>query len=418
MRLEVRRYEQLAGMLSTVSGADVEFAYDPDYAADDSVPAISLSLPKRVEAYAAAEALPFFEGLLPEGNARDEVARYLHVSRSSPMRLLRALGSECAGVISIVDPDVEDATEPERPWYRPIEPAELAKILRNESGAAVRIVAEGRLSLAGAWNKVPLYRSVPEGVEADGWFVPMSHAASSHIVKVFDARYPDIALNEAFCMRLARACGIDAPDVAIIDIGVPIFVAARYDRVRGESGLRRLAQEDFCQALGVRSADKYESDGGPGIANMFRLVRESFTEPAVSQRQLLERVVFNYAIGNCDAHAKNFSILYRGGKVTLAPAYDLVSTCVYDGLTTRMAMRIGSASDINRVCQEDLLAMAGTAGISRRLLETVVEETTGSLRAVLPEQVDAFIQEHTGAQMPDLVGRIASGISVRLARIG
>lgn len=416
MKLNVLRYDRLAGTLFTVSGTGVHFAYAPDYVEDNAQPAISISLPKRLPAYASTQALPFFEGLLPEGDARNEIARYLHVSEASPLKLLRALGGECAGVISILDAESEDLAEPEVPWYRPIEVAELTSIVRNDSGAAVRAAAEGRLSLAGALKKVPLYRSEATSANrTDGWFIPMSRAASSHIIKAYDPRYPDMALNEAFCMRLARACAIDVPPVAIIDVGVPVFVVERYDRIQGPRGLLRLPQEDFCQALSVRSADKYESEGGPGIADLMRVIRLFFTEPAQSQRELLQRVVFNYAIGNCDAHAKNFSILHQDGRVALAPAYDLVSTCAYRGLTTRMAMRIGSESDINKVCRDDFVAMARTAGLSKRLLAVVIEETTQRAKKVLAEQVDAFSLEHPEASQ--LVGSISAGITARLARI-
>ena len=121
------------------------------------------------------------------------------------------------------------------------------------------------------------------------------------------------------------------------------LLVERYDRVMDVSGEQhRLHQEDFCQALGVVPEMKYQNEGGPDLPQCFALVRR-VTRPSAPQiLRLFDYVIFNALIGNHDAHAKNFSLLYSGNHPVLAPFYDTLSTAVYPTLTPKMAMKIGS----------------------------------------------------------------------------
>ena len=98
--------------------------------------------------------------------------------------------------------------------------------------------------------------------------------------------------------------------------------------------------------MDIPSRYKYQNEGGPTLGQCFQLIRESSSRPAKDLITLFEAVVFNYLIGNNDAHGKNFSLLYRPSgdqiKVELAPLYDLVCTTAFSGLSPRMAMKIGS----------------------------------------------------------------------------
>ena len=123
------------------------------------------------------------------------------------------------------------------------------------------------------------------------------------------------------------------------------LLVERYDRLTDAQGNRlRLHQEDFCQALGVVPEMKYQNEGGPDLAQCFDLVRRVTRPSAPHVLRLLDGVIFNALIGNHDAHAKNFSLLYAGKSKTpvLAPFYDMLSTAVYPTLTPKMAMKIGS----------------------------------------------------------------------------
>jgi serine/threonine-protein kinase HipA len=97
---------------------------------------------------------------------------------------------------------------------------------------------------------------------------------------------------------------------------VEYLLVERYDRThrQGPEGaaLERLHQEDFCQALGIVSENKYQKEGGPSLKQCFALLREVSSAPVLDLARLLDAVIFNFLVGNNDAHGKNFSLLYRG----------------------------------------------------------------------------------------------------------
>jgi len=121
----------------------------------------------------------------------------------------------------------------------------------------------------------------------------------------------------------------------------------RYDRETGSDGqARRLHQEDFCQALGVPSEHKYASEGGPGFRVCFDPVRRACATPAPATLRLLDAAIFNVILGNSDAHGKNFSLLYAGQAVDLAPLYGLLCTAAYPDLSPNFAMRIAKRATL------------------------------------------------------------------------
>jgi hypothetical protein len=101
-------------------------------------------------------------------------------------------------------------------------------------------------------------------------------------------------------------------------------------------GTVRLHHEDFCQALGVPSARKYQAEGGPSLADRFALVRRATAVPAREVIKLLDDVALNFLVGNHEPHGNNFSLLYlpESGHAVLSPAYDVLSTFAYRSTTT------------------------------------------------------------------------------------
>lgn len=153
------------------------------------------------------------------------------------------------------------------------------------------------------------------------------------------------------------------------------LLVERYDRLTDAQGHRqRLHQEDFCQALGVVPEMKYQNEGGPDLAQCFELVRRSTRPSAPQVLRLFDYVIFNTLIGNHDAHAKNFSLLYSGKVPVLAPFYDTLSTAVYPTLTPKMAMKIGSKYKFSEVEKRHWEQFAEGVGFTkaqakRRILE-------------------------------------------------
>ena len=159
--------------------------------------------------------------------------------------------------------------------------------------------------------------------------------------------------------------GVDVPDVDLFAVaGKDIFVSERYDRIIEDGRIIRIHQEDFCQALGLMSEVKYQSDGGPGITDICNVMKSLMTIPVTAIQKLMRYVVFNYLIGNCDSHGKNYSILYRGRKAELAPLYDAVSTTIYTGLTDKLSMKIGRHYEIKKVTGEDFKLLAESVNLN------------------------------------------------------
>jgi serine/threonine-protein kinase HipA len=153
------------------------------------------------------------------------------------------------------------------------------------------------------------------------------------------------------------------------------LLVERYDRLIDAQGHRqRVHQEDFCQVLGVVPEMKYQNEGGPDLGQCFDLVRSATRPSAPQVLRLLDCVIFNALIGNHDAHAKNFSLLYSGKAPVLAPFYDTLSTAVYPTLTPKMAMKIGSKykfSEVEKRHWEQFAQGVGftKAQVKRRILE-------------------------------------------------
>ena len=122
--------------------------------------------------------------------------------------------------------------------------------------------------------------------------------------------------------------------------GRRFLLVTRYDRQTDAHGnTTRLHQEDFCQALGVAPEMKYQNEGGPDLKACFDLLRHVTRPSAPQVLRLLDCVAFNVLLGNHDAHAKNFSLLYAPpsyqSSPALAPLYDVLSTAVYPDLPRR-----------------------------------------------------------------------------------
>jgi serine/threonine-protein kinase HipA len=197
------------------------------------------------------------------------------------------------------------------------------------------------------------------------FYLPLDGSPSTHILKPDSAVFPGLVENEFFCMELASMLRMRAAEVKMDQAGAVRFLRiTRYDRAKREGGgWARIHQEDFCQALGIAPEMKYQGEGGPGLKDCFELVRSHSTAPAADMLRLFDAVVFNFLIGNNDAHGKNFSFLREGREIRLAPLYDLVSTELYPELSGNMAMKIGRAKRADDVLQKDWLAFFQEAGV-------------------------------------------------------
>ncbi len=323
--------------------------------------------------------LDFFENLLPEGPAIETMARIAGVSRYDTFGILAAFGEDCAGAIVIL-PEGRSVDASEKTTYLPMTSDDLAEAIRSLDKAPLGVdLASGyKPSLPGFQRKLLLGRS-PEG----DWLRPTHGAPSSWILKP-DGRTP-MADNEATCLGLAAACGLPVPDVELLHVdGLATLAIRRYDRSARSVGIERIHQEDGCQATATPPAQKYEVQGGPSLVAFSNVIRD-FGDPA-DLESLLARVTLNTAIGNADAHAKNFSFLHDPSDpiVRLAPVYDLIATMELKPTTgdgrpipndPTMGQRVAGTLDVREVTRQDLVDEGMRWRLRKQIAERVVDET-------------------------------------------
>jgi len=406
------------------------FTYDSEYLASPKSLPLSLSLPMTESRYPGIQAQPYFEGLLPEGESRSAIARRLGIPRTSSVKLLRALGRDCVGDISIIEEGESAESNSshgngvDMQTHFPLDGG-IFSIAENPHKVIPRLQEDMRLSLAGGQEKIALYHKNGESM-LEGWYVPALGFPTTHIIKpgILEAYYPHITLNEFLCLHAAAACGISTVDADILFPETPVIIIRRYDRIKGEklangfNTVSRIHQEDCCQACSVKSAMKYEHDGGPGFKRIRDLLVRHCNHPVDDVAMLVRWGIFNYLIGNCDAHAKNLSLLHNiDGTVSLAPAYDIISTAVYDGrygskLSRNLGMRIGMHENLDRVTKDDFAIFADDVHMRFRQIKSFGEE----LKQKLPSAFDSasLAADRKGFKdAREIVGRIMDGCNQR-----
>ena len=388
-----------AGIIAGNDIFDSQFFYSERYLSDSSASALSISLSLKEQPFSPFQTKCFFEGLLPEGFTRRSVAQWMHVDEDDYLSILHGLGRECLGAISITSE--EEDTEAS---YERITNAQIRELAAEGAAKSAELVMRSHLSLTGATGKVGLYYDSGE----DAWYAPKGTAPSTHIVKQSHVRLDSIVTNEQLALRTASRCGISIPNSFIINTGSGdenevLFATERYDRIIPENPRRinglpcplRLHQEDFAQAMGIQSAAKYERVSDAHMKGMFDILRKYSSDPITDQIRLWDIIVFDYLIGNTDAHIKNFSLLYgpdlKG--IRLAPAYDIISTTVYEQSSREMAFRIGQAHGIDDITAESFRTAAREVGIGERMAMQRFESMCSLFRNALSLSTEELMSE-------------------------
>jgi serine/threonine-protein kinase HipA len=385
-RLDVYLRDDLVGRLWLDERRRFVFQYERKWLETHGATPLSLSLPLREQPFLDDAARPFFSNLLPEAEIRRVIARRLRISEKNDFALLKAIGGECAGAVSIFPEGVRPS---EKEGYRELSDEELSRMVAELPRKPMLAGERGiRLSLAGAQNKLPAY------MEGDRISIPTGNAPTTHILKPPIPGFEETVENEAFCMMLAERMGLSVPKVSLRRGRDMLYLVERYDRIRDVTGkVIRLHQEDFCQALGILPEEKYEREGGPSLSRCFALLKERSASPAADQRALILWVVFNRLIGNADAHAKNLAILYTSAGPRLAPFYDLLCTRVYPDLSDRLAMRIGGENRPTWIQPRHWERFSADVGIKAGLIRRIVDEMS---EKVVPA-ADSLGQDFTSA---------------------
>ena len=380
-----------AGRVSQL-GRDLAFAYEPAYRDWAEATPISLSLPLTRDRHDPSVVASYFESLLPEqGPARARLEMESGVSRSNVLGLLGYVGRDLPGAVSIAAVGEGLPTDGGVIPLTDRELAERVADLRRSAGSGGMPLSEhGQWSLAGAQAKLAL-------AYADGqWGVPFGSVPTTHIVKPAIPGFERFDAYEVTCLRAARQLGLSTATAwlqPLVD-GTHAAVVVRYDRITAADGsIARVHQEDLCQALAVPAWQKYERDGGPGIASIGGLLARL---PAPTRRESAQRffdaLAFNYAIAGTDGHARNNSLLLSGADATLAPLYDLNSALPYtrpwgarfDSVRKlHSSFVLGSTDAFTRVTESDWRDVAADLGLPQ-------EEALARLRELLAEAPHAL----------------------------
>ena len=417
--LEVWLSDEWVGTLALIDGR-LNFRYAPDWLSrPDAVP-LSCSLPLQAEFFDDRRARAFFAGLLPEGQMRRLIAQQFQVSNQNDFALLDRIGGECAGAVTLLAQGHSLPSQTHDVQW--LSDEEIIAILDELPHRPMLAGKDGlRLSLAGAQDKLPVV------FDGERIGLPRNGTPSSHILKPPIRALLETVINERFCLALADAMQLKPARSRVLSVlGRQFLLVERYDRMDGGQGQRlRLHQEDFCQALGVVPEMKYQNEGGPDLTKCFDLLRR-VTRPSAPQiLRMLDYVIFNALIGNHDAHAKNFSLLYANSAPVLAPLYDVLSTAVYPNLTPKMAMKIGSKYKFSEVQARHWDQFAEAVGLSKALarkrilaLATSMPSVARNLQSVptlgfghhgVVEQVVALIEQRCALTVRRL-GSVAANL--------
>ena len=359
--LAVWLFAEPVGTLALVDGG-LNFRYAPGWLSRPHAVSLSSSLPLQAEPFDDHHTRPFFAGLLPEGQLRRLIAQQFQVSSQNDFALLDHIGGECAGAVTLLEPGQPLSSQEHGHDVQWLDDEEIIAILDELPHRPMLAGTDGlRLSLAGAQDKLPVV------FDGDRIGLPRNGTPSSHILKPAIRTLAHTVINEGFCLALAEAMRLKPAKSHVRSVlGRQFLMVERYDRVANAQGQwQRLHQEDFCQALGVVPEMKYQNEGGPSLAQCFDLVRRVTRPSAPHILRMLDYVIFNALIGNHDAHAKNFSLLYAGKHAALAPLYDVLSTAVYPNLTPKMAMKIGGKYKFSEVQARHWDQFLEAAGLSR-----------------------------------------------------
>jgi len=307
------------GTLTRATDGAIAFTYDPAWLASEAAFPVASALPLSKLKWQGDPVIAAFDNLLPdaEGELREKIAARVGAQGKDVFSLLSVLGRDCAGALQFLPVD-ETPSEPDM-QYRIVSEEEMVVDLKNLAAAPLALGGDEdfRISIAGAQEKTAYLR-------VDGqWAKPRGITPTSHIFKTPMGILPgpdqidlsDSVENELFCMTLAREMGLPVAHVEKITLpGQVVLSVQRFDRIWQGDTLKRLPQEDICQSLGYPSPMKYQKLGGPGIAQIMELLRESDT-PIEDRETFFRAQIFFFLIGASDGHAKNFSLrLGRRGR--------------------------------------------------------------------------------------------------------
>ncbi|MFI4956038.1 MAG: type II toxin-antitoxin system HipA family toxin [Gammaproteobacteria bacterium] len=343
-----------AGVLREEPGERASFTYDESYLAS-GMPAIAHTLPLQAQPHMSLNALhPFFDNLVAEGWLEKAQMRLLEKRHVRRFELLLAFGFDCAGAVSVRDP------EPER----------LSNQFIDQNDTKEMAIFTSRASLSGVQPKLVI-------TERDGKYYPSKVGElSTHIAKFPSNGHPDLLDNEYLTMQAFKAL---LPHDSIVDLFIgsiegqtdEALIIKRFDR----SSEGRIHFEEFNALLGYASIMKYEGENREMSDFIFQTPG---CLPAENYR-LYARILAGILLGNTDMHFKNFAMLHTPQGLRLTPSYDQVSAVLYGYNTMALAMAKIKNAVITDLKAKHLVALGKEFNLPLESIEMLSNELKKNL---------------------------------------
>ncbi|OAJ53346.1 HipA domain-containing protein [Paraburkholderia ginsengiterrae] len=382
------------------------FTYDKDWLGREDAFALSPAFPLNAEPYIDGSSQRpvqwFFDNLLPEEEMRTALARAAQVNASDAWGLLAYYGRESAGALTLLAENEQEVPG----GLQPLSCAKLEARIQAMPQHALSASAPKRMSAAGAQQKLLL--TLRGEAPAYELLEPVGSEPSMHLLKP-DMRttgYPHSAINEFFCMRLARAMGVRVPPTHFLRVPSACYVIDRFDRDTSTEPARRLHTVDAMQLLNYDRSFKYRN----ATAQVLREAIEKTGTRAVARLDVFRWAIFNVLIGNADSHLKNLSFFVSPRGYMLAPFYDLVSTVVYHTPTYQpqqqdrwprcdLTMPVGDATQFADISRKNMLVFGEALSLPPKGAEKLLDEMLATLDARVSETrraVDEIARPNAG----------------------
>lgn len=389
--LNVDLYGRPVGTLTHVQGNRNLFAFNQAYIDDPNRSTLSLAFKDQfgdliTDFKPVGQVVPpFFSNLLPEGPLRKYLAERAGVKQYSEFYLLWMLGRDLPGAISVHPADGEE-----------LPPQVEAETTPEERDNMLRF------SLAGVQLK---FSALQDGVKGGGLVIPVEGVGGSWIVKLPSMQYPGVPENEFSMMTVAKAMGMDVPELQLLELdaikGLPdgigelkgqAIAIKRFDR--SDKGPVHI--EDFAQVFSIFPEGKYDHATYRHIAGVLGIETGD-----ADVAEFIRRLVFSTLIGNADMHLKNWSLIYLDGQSpTLSPAYDLLSTipCIED---ETMALKYSRTKKMAEFSKDELKHLAAKAKLSEKLVLDTAAETVERFKETWADEKKNLPLEKKVVQMVD-----------------
>jgi len=366
------------------------FEYAPDWINQPGsfplTPSLTLQQEPHIDTGTQRPVQWFFDNLLPEEKAREVLAKDYQLDKDDAFALLEAIGSESAGAVTLLKPGEE--LSPGELFLLPDK--ELSERIRRLPKTQLNKKERKRMSLAGAQHKMLLV------IKDNKRFEPSGQLPSTHILKPEHSdptAYWFKVRNEYFVMTLAAKCQLNVPNMVIDYVPEPVYIVERFDRIGGPENTKRLHVLDGCQVLDISASAKYRASNIDALKRLIQVTRA----PAQTAVRLFRWALFNFLVGNGDAHLKNLTFSYGLNDCQLMSHYDLLSTAVYatagEHINEELSQPLGNARNFGQVTRDDILAFAHELKLSKRVAEREIDRLCSKVQQEADEiiaQVEAM----------------------------